>query len=343
MKITANQVTIARVILLPIPTALVLYADRTGLFIAMIVGTIIGATDALDGWMARRDGPTVLGAFLDPTADKLFVAALLFPFAATGYCPPWVAGGIFFRELLITGLRTSMEIRQERLKTSQLGKLKTVVQMGGLGVFYFTAFLPTDVALVLHGIGTGTMLVILVYFMAKKRKRAPFWVEGALPLWGSVALLLHFRGVESTIFVIFILMLILTWVSGIDYLVGSARVLKKLGVDKNDLVRVIWAAGYGVLATAVAYVAPEATIPGLFALAGALSVGGIDNVVSAQAHRGAHGAFGITGFIALAAGAAIFFMPAARGMVAVGLTSAVALIACVDAVVAFQRDREVFR
>jgi len=343
MKITANQVTVARVLLLPIPTALVLYGDRTGLFIALLVGTVIGATDALDGWMARRDGPTILGAFLDPTADKLFVAALLFPFAATGHCPPWVAAGIFFRELLITGLRTSMERRQERLKTSQLGKLKTVVQMGGLGVFYFTAFLPTSTAIVLHAIGTGVMAAILVFFVAVRRRRAPFWVEGALPLWGLVLAVTWMRGVDDTVFVVFVVMLVLTWVSGIDYLVGSARVFLKLGVDREDLARVVWAAGYSLIAFAVGTVSREATIPALFALGGALSVGGIDNVVSAQAKRGAKGAFALTGVIAGAAGAAILFSPAVRGPVAVGLTSVVALIACGDALLAFRRDREVFR
>ena len=44
--------------------------------------------------------------------------------------------GVFLRELLITALRTSMALREERLVTSVLGKMKTIVQMGGLAVFF---------------------------------------------------------------------------------------------------------------------------------------------------------------------------------------------------------------
>src|SRR5688500_10802416 len=142
-RITANQLTVARILALPFPCwALIVRPEQPWMWVAFVFGTLIGATDFVDGWLARREGPTVLGSLLDPVADKLFVAMLLLPLVATGECPGWAAGALFVRELLITTLRTSMAVRKQSLKTSQLGKLKTVVQMGGIATYYLTLFVP---------------------------------------------------------------------------------------------------------------------------------------------------------------------------------------------------------
>ncbi|HEY4223689.1 MAG TPA: CDP-alcohol phosphatidyltransferase family protein, partial [Myxococcota bacterium] len=75
MKITANQVTIVRILALPFPCwALTVRPPQPWMWIAFVAGVLVGATDFVDGWMARRDGPTQLGALLDPVADKLFIA-----------------------------------------------------------------------------------------------------------------------------------------------------------------------------------------------------------------------------------------------------------------------------
>ena len=64
----ANLVTIARLIL-AVPT-LLLIVDQGSSWLTVSLWFLLTTTDGLDGWLARRDGTTRSGAFLDPLADK---------------------------------------------------------------------------------------------------------------------------------------------------------------------------------------------------------------------------------------------------------------------------------
>lgn len=95
---------------------------------------VAGLTDYLDGYLARRLNQTTrFGAFLDPVADKLMVAAalvLLVEYHAT----PWLvlpATVIILREITISALREWMaEVgKRAAVSVSAIGKVKTVVQM----------------------------------------------------------------------------------------------------------------------------------------------------------------------------------------------------------------------
>src|SRR5262249_5462411 len=67
----ANLVTIARLIL-AVPT-LLLVVDQGSSWLTVSLWFVLTTTDGLDGWLARRDGTTRSGAFLDPLADKFLV------------------------------------------------------------------------------------------------------------------------------------------------------------------------------------------------------------------------------------------------------------------------------
>src|SRR3982751_931845 len=110
--------------------------NNTYLWSALIAGTLIGCTDWVDGMLARKYGPTVLGGLLDPIADKVFIAFAYVPFAddRIGLIPAWVAALMFTREFFITALRSAYEQRNLTLKTSYLAKVKTWTQMQGIGV-----------------------------------------------------------------------------------------------------------------------------------------------------------------------------------------------------------------
>ena len=110
MRITANQVTIARLIGLPFVGALA-YGDERSRIIAVILGTLIGLTDTVDGYLARKYGVTVLGSLLDPVADKVFIVVSYGICADLGVIPWWVAAAILSRELGVTVLRSSLELR----------------------------------------------------------------------------------------------------------------------------------------------------------------------------------------------------------------------------------------
>jgi CDP-diacylglycerol--glycerol-3-phosphate 3-phosphatidyltransferase len=103
-----------------------------------------GITDSLDGYFARRLGQTSrLGAFLDPVADKLVVAVALVLLISkdTRALIVLTAVVIIGREITISALREWMaEIGARRkVAVSQLGKMKTVLQMVGLAMMLYRA------------------------------------------------------------------------------------------------------------------------------------------------------------------------------------------------------------
>ena len=78
----ANAVTLTR-ILVTLPTLVLIY-DRGSSWLTVGLWFSVTASDSLDGWMARRDGATRSGAFLDPVADKVIVLGGLAVLAITG-------------------------------------------------------------------------------------------------------------------------------------------------------------------------------------------------------------------------------------------------------------------
>ena len=110
MRVTANQVTIARLCGLPF-IGFAIYGDTQLRIIGAIVGTLIGLTDFVDGYLARKYGSTVLGSLLDPVADKVFIVVCYACYADRGSMPWWIAAAVLSRELLVTVLRSSLELR----------------------------------------------------------------------------------------------------------------------------------------------------------------------------------------------------------------------------------------
>jgi cardiolipin synthase len=94
-----NIITVLR-ILLVIPTGWLLLEARY--VDALILMAIAGASDALDGWMARTFGWTSrFGAAMDPVADKLLVATTFIIFTIQGHIPLWVAAIVLGRDAVI--------------------------------------------------------------------------------------------------------------------------------------------------------------------------------------------------------------------------------------------------
>jgi cardiolipin synthase len=62
-----------------------------------------GASDAVDGWLARRRGPTAVGALLDPVADKVLLVGMYVTLASVHVLPDWLAILVVFRDLVIVG------------------------------------------------------------------------------------------------------------------------------------------------------------------------------------------------------------------------------------------------
>jgi CDP-diacylglycerol--glycerol-3-phosphate 3-phosphatidyltransferase len=138
-----NTLTWLRILMIPAILALFYllpypWADPA----ACAAFALAGITDTLDGYYARKLGQTSrLGAFLDPVADKLIVAAALVLIVSKD--PRWfvviVAVVIIGREIAVSALREWMaEIgARTRIKVTVLAKYKTIMQIVGLSMLLY--------------------------------------------------------------------------------------------------------------------------------------------------------------------------------------------------------------
>ncbi len=234
--ITANQVTFARLALIPLPCWL-LYQGLTAQYWALVLATLIGCTDFVDGYLARKYGPTVLGGLMDPIADKVFTALIFLPAVDLHWLPAWMVAALFVREFFVTGARTVFERRNLTLKSSYLSRYKTWVQMCGIGIlFLLHAFGPSTVAK-LFVIGTALPLLGMAIFFAIKRRlwkgSAAFTVS-----FGGLFVVHHFAGAYMTELLLGWYILAITWGSGLGYVIHLFR-LGGQPLDGKDLSRLV--------------------------------------------------------------------------------------------------------
>jgi CDP-diacylglycerol--glycerol-3-phosphate 3-phosphatidyltransferase len=127
----ANAITIGRVVLTPLFLALVIGTapsyGATGLWI------LLAGTDGLDGYLARKQGTTRSGAFLDPLADKFLVLGSLFALVVADTLPLLPVALIALREVVISAYRSWVGRRGISLPARPLAKVKTVVQLIAIG------------------------------------------------------------------------------------------------------------------------------------------------------------------------------------------------------------------
>lgn len=130
----ANQLTILRMLLIPVFVLLVVY-DQLGAAFGVFAGA--GVTDALDGLAARRSGErTALGAWLDPVADKLllvttFIVLTLPGIPLTHHVPLWLTIVVISRDVAIVSVVAivNLAIGPRTFRPSIWGKLATATYL----------------------------------------------------------------------------------------------------------------------------------------------------------------------------------------------------------------------
>jgi CDP-diacylglycerol--glycerol-3-phosphate 3-phosphatidyltransferase len=120
--------------------------------IATLLFILASVTDFLDGYLARRfKVVSNIGIFLDLTADKVFVIAIMIAMVQIGLVPGWIVFIVVTREFLVAGLRSIAAERGKVIPAGMWGKQKTfitMVAMGGLllarglGAHLLTLFPP---------------------------------------------------------------------------------------------------------------------------------------------------------------------------------------------------------
>ena len=163
-----NLLTWARILLIPLVVG-VYYLPLTPYeqnFIATAAFLVAAVTDWIDGWLARKLNQTsAFGAFLDPVADKLMVAAALVVLVRLDRADVMLAFIIIGREIAISALREWMANigAAKSVAVSLLGKLKTIAQMTAIPMLlWHTPIGPLDVGL----LGTWSL-----------------WIAALLTLW----------------------------------------------------------------------------------------------------------------------------------------------------------------
>ena len=125
-----NSISLFRVLMVPVLMVFLLVDVPGGDIVALFVFLVAAASDFLDGYLARRSHQTtVLGAFLDPLADKLLVIAALVSLVGLGDLSAWVAMVVIARELAVSGLRMVAASQSVVISASRWGKIKTASQM----------------------------------------------------------------------------------------------------------------------------------------------------------------------------------------------------------------------
>jgi len=124
-----TTVPIFVLILLDAPWA---FLTATALFI------LASVTDFFDGYLSRRfKVVSPLGVFLDLTADKVFVSAILIALVQIGLVPAWIVVIIVTREFLVTGMRSMAAAKGKVIPAGMWGKQKTLITMIALCLLLF--------------------------------------------------------------------------------------------------------------------------------------------------------------------------------------------------------------
>lgn len=173
-----NILTLLRIVLIPFFVLVFLLPVSWAHLGAALIFGVAAFTDWLDGYLARKlNQMSAFGAFLDPVADKLMVAAALIllvnsnptPFA--GFLLAVPAAVIIGREIAISALREWMAELGERTQVavSVIGKIKTVSQMLAIILLLYKNpvgdFPTAEVGFVLLYLAAGLTLWSMVIYM----------------------------------------------------------------------------------------------------------------------------------------------------------------------------------
>lgn len=163
-----NFITVARVMSVPVIFWLLVTGEtRTAFFVFVAAG----ASDALDGYLAKRfSWQTELGAILDPMADKLLLVSLFIALGVAKELPLWLVIAVVSRDILIVlAVMVSWVMSQPvAIKPLVISKINTLFQI---------VLVATVLADAAFGLGLGMLRTALV------------WITGTLTLLSLAAYL----------------------------------------------------------------------------------------------------------------------------------------------------------
>jgi CDP-diacylglycerol---glycerol-3-phosphate 3-phosphatidyltransferase len=153
----ANAITILRLAAAPVFVVLILLWGAS--WVTFSLGGVLALSDGVDGWVARRQGTTRSGAFLDPLADKVGVVGGMYAFVAKGTLSWLPVTIIAVREVAMSVYRSVMGRRGVSIPARNTAKVKTLLQDLALGLCLAPP-LATHQTLLTTGIWVATVMTV---------------------------------------------------------------------------------------------------------------------------------------------------------------------------------------
>lgn len=186
-----NKITLARIILTFVFMVFLFSSGLPSKIMALLTFLLAAFSDYIDGFIAKKYNITSnFGKIMDPVADKVLVLAAFLAFVELKLVPAWMVVIIIMRELVITSIRVVALKRNEVLPAGAGGKHKTVSQM-------------------------VSIFVVLVFIVIKEAgvQTFGFW-NTDFEYW-----------YRQLIFILMLITVALTMISGISYLAGNRKYL----------------------------------------------------------------------------------------------------------------------
>ena len=161
-----NIISFIRLLFVPVFWWILLVEENVGL--AAILVFLIGWTDWIDGYLARRlNQVSKLGKALDPIADRLLIASAVIGGLIAGVVPGWIAWPLIVRELFMGVVTLILVAKGGRtLEVRYLGKLSTFILYGAIPAFYLAEAGFLEVILRPVAWISGVVGLVLYWFVA---------------------------------------------------------------------------------------------------------------------------------------------------------------------------------
>jgi len=124
-----NLITLARILLVPVLVWAIISGEMQLAFLLFLVA---GISDAIDGFLAKRfNMATVLGAYLDPLADKVLIVSIYVALGFVGALPAWLVILVVSRDIMIVGavMLSWLIGRPVAIRPALVSKLNTAAQI----------------------------------------------------------------------------------------------------------------------------------------------------------------------------------------------------------------------
>ena len=167
-----NQLTLFRMLLVPVYAVLFLVDFKNHLIISGIVFIVASLTDFFDGRIARKYNlVSDFGKFADPVADKILVLTSVVLFCEAGRVSGWSAAIMVAREIMVASLRYMAVLKNRVLAADIFGKIKTMLQMVALVLMHFEGILSflTIPATVLYYLAVLFTIISGANYLIKNR------------------------------------------------------------------------------------------------------------------------------------------------------------------------------